>query len=164
MNLPTSTIQHGVFVNVYGIGTLLTGPSGIGKSELALTLIDRGHQLIADDAPEFFVHSTGMIIGRSTPALRHLLAVRGIGIVNIKQLLGATAVCEQQILSLIIELSTEPPQQEPGEPAYHEKILLNTTIHHTTLPFQVNRRNELLIETLVRHFQLKQAVLSETLI
>lgn len=164
MNLPPSTIQHGVFMNVYGTGILFTGPSGIGKSELALALIDRGHQLIADDAPEFFAHQTGIIIGRSTAPLRNLLALRGVGIVNIKQLLGATAVCEQQILSLIIELNHDEPLQEPHEPAYGEKMLLNASIPHITLPFQVNRRNELFIEILVRHFQLKQAVPSETIL
>lgn len=144
-------------MNIYGLGILITGASGIGKSELALALIDRGHQLIADDAPQFYAQSSGAVIGKSPQTLSYLLSLRGLGIINMKHLRGDSSVCEQQVLSLIIHLVSENPRQQPGEPIYHEKALLNSTIAYITLPFQNHRRNELLIETIVRHFQLKQA-------
>ena len=100
-----STILHGVFMEVMGIGVLLSGSSGIGKSELALELVNRGHRLIADDAPEFFLSSTGIITGRSPGMLRDFLEVRGLGILNIRAMFGDNAVMDEKPLQLILHLS-----------------------------------------------------------
>lgn len=99
------TILHGVFMEVMGIGVLLSGSSGIGKSELALELVNRGHRLIADDAPEFFRSSDGTIQGRSPGLLRDFLEVRGLGILNIRAMFGDNAVLEEKPLQLILHLS-----------------------------------------------------------
>jgi len=104
MNTP-STILHGVFMEVMGIGVLLIGSSGMGKSELALELVNRGHRLIADDAPEFFRSSSGTIHGRSPELLRDFLEVRGLGILNIRAMFGDNAVMEEKPLQLILHLS-----------------------------------------------------------
>lgn len=100
-----STILHGVFMEVMGIGVLLSGTSGIGKSELALELVNRGHRLIADDAPEFFRSPDGTIQGRSPGLLRDFLEVRGLGILNIRAMFGDNAVMEEKPLQLILHLS-----------------------------------------------------------
>ncbi|MFO7602951.1 MAG: HPr(Ser) kinase/phosphatase [Gammaproteobacteria bacterium] len=100
-----STILHGVFMEVMGIGVLFSGSSGIGKSELALELVNRGHRLIADDAPEFFLAADGTILGRSPGLLRNFLEVRGLGILNIRAMFGDNAVMEEKPLQLILHLS-----------------------------------------------------------
>lgn len=100
-----TTILHGVFMEVMGVGVLLSGSSGIGKSELALELVNRGHRLIADDAPVFFLSSTGIILGRSPGMLRDFLEVRGLGILNIRAMFGDNAVMEEKPLQLILHLS-----------------------------------------------------------
>ena len=97
--------QHGVFLAVSGSGVLLRGPSGIGKSALALELIDRGHQLVADDSPEFRLNDKGQVIGYCPGLLQDFLHVRGLGILNIRRLFGDQAISKQQLLALIIHLN-----------------------------------------------------------
>jgi HPr kinase/phosphorylase len=96
---------HGVFVEVHGIGTLLRGPSGIGKSECALFLVERGHRLVADDVVQLTCLPQGQIMGQAAPLLRHHLEIRGLGILNVRDLYGATAVCDEARLDLIVDLS-----------------------------------------------------------
>ncbi len=95
---------HGVFLLIDTTGTLITGPAGIGKSELALELIDRGHRLIADDAPDFETANDGQIIGRCPPLLQDFLEIRDLGVLNIRRLFGSRAICHRQPLELVIEL------------------------------------------------------------
>ncbi len=90
---PQETV-HGVLIDVHGIGTLLCGPSGIGKSECALFLVERGHRLVADDQVILKRDPSGTIIGEPPALLRHHLEVRGVGILNVRELFGATAVRE----------------------------------------------------------------------
>ena len=91
-NLAVSTVKHGVFLDVFEVGVLITGQSGLGKSELALELISRGHSLVADDAVEF--HRTGpeMLEGRCPPMLRDFLEVRGLGVLNVRYIFGETSI------------------------------------------------------------------------
>lgn len=104
--LGDSKILHGVFMEVMGIGVLLTGPSGIGKSELALELLSRGHRLIADDAPEFRRSAPNAIRGRCPVLLKDFLEVRGLGILNVRAMFGDTAIVETKRLRLIVRLDT----------------------------------------------------------
>ena len=101
---------HGVFMEVMAIGVLITGPSGIGKSELALELIARGHRLIADDAPQFSRIAPDIINSTCPEALRDHLEVRGMGIINIRKLYGDSAIKENKYLRLIVRL--EPMSEE----------------------------------------------------
>src|SRR5690554_2009549 len=113
---------HGVFMEVHSIGVLLTGESGLGKSELALELISRGHRLVADDAPEFTQIAPDMLDGTCPEMLQDLLEVRGIGILNIRQMFGDTAVKRNKYLRLIVHLA------RPGaEPALHEDGMVRLT-------------------------------------
>jgi len=95
---------HGVLVEMYGVGTLLLGPSGIGKSECALFLVERGHRLVADDLVELTRLPSSVVMGAPAPLLRHHLEIRGVGILNIRDLFGATAVRDEAHLDLIVEL------------------------------------------------------------
>ena len=95
---------HGVFLEVTGIGVLVTGDSGIGKSELALELISRGHRLVADDAPDFHRVAPDTLRGGCPPALRDFLEVRGLGVLNVRAMFGDSAIKHDKNLRLIVHL------------------------------------------------------------
>ena len=96
--------RHGVLVEVYGEGCLLIGDSGVGKSETAIELIKRGHRLVADDAVEIRRTSTTTLIGQSPANIRHFIELRGIGIINARQLFGMGAVKTQEKIDMLINL------------------------------------------------------------
>ena len=95
---------HGVLVDVYGVGLLITGESGIGKSEAALELVKRGHRLVTDDAVELRKVSDETLVGSAPDITRHFIEIRGIGIVDIKALFGASSVKDSQTVDLVIRL------------------------------------------------------------
>lgn len=95
---------HGVLVDIYGEGVLITGESGIGKSEAALELVKRGHRLVTDDVVEIRKVSDDTLIGSAPEMLKHLIELRGIGVVNVKELFGASSVKETQNIDLVIRL------------------------------------------------------------
>jgi len=103
---------HGVFMEIYSIGVLITGEAGSGKSELALELVTRGHRLVADDAPEFTQIAPDVLDGNCPELLQDLLELRGLGVLNIRQMFGDTAVKRNKYLRLIVHLSR--PDVEPG--------------------------------------------------
>lgn len=109
--LAPSTAIHGVLVDVYGIGVLIIGKSGVGKSETALELIKKGHRLVADDCVEIRQEAEDILIGSPPPLLEHLLEIRGIGIINIMTLFGASAVRPYKRITLIVELETWDPNK-----------------------------------------------------
>ena len=102
---------HGVFIEIYSIGVLITGEPGSGKSELALELITRGHRLVADDAPEFTQIAPDVLDGACPELLQDLLEVRGLGVLNIREMFGDTAVKRNKYLRLIVHLT--PPMAAP---------------------------------------------------
>lgn len=103
-SLAARSTLHGVYLEVMGLGVFLTGESGIGKSELALELLSRGHRLIADDAVEFSRTTPTVLIGRCPHLLRDFLEVRGLGILNVRAIFGDTAVRPEKTLRLIVRL------------------------------------------------------------
>src|SRR5437879_5866574 len=102
MSDTTNTTMHGVFLEVYDLGVMLAGPSGIGKSELGLGLINRGHRLIADDAIELTRIGTNTLMGSCHPILQDFLEVRGLGPLNIRAMFGDHAIKDHAKLDLII--------------------------------------------------------------
>ena len=117
-------VIHGVLLRMQGMGILLCGPPGIGKSQTALDLIQRHHTLIADDAPQFHINDNGQVIGRCPDVLQDFLEVRGLGVLNIRAMYGEKAVAHEQILDLIIELipATVPLPRSLSTPLRWRKI------------------------------------------
>ncbi|MEK7360675.1 MAG: HPr(Ser) kinase/phosphatase, partial [Pseudomonadota bacterium] len=112
--LADSTSMHGVFMDVLGLGVLITGESGVGKSELGLELISRGHGLVADDVVEISRIAAKTLEGRCPPVLKDFLEVRGLGVLNIRTIFGQTAVRPKMNLKLIVHL--EKPGQTGAAP------------------------------------------------
>lgn len=108
-NLAERLSIHGVLVDVYGIGVVITGDSGIGKSETALELVKRGHRLIADDRVEVFQQNEQRLIGQAPAILKHLLEIRGIGIIDVMNLFGAGSVRSHSKVDLIVHLEDWKP-------------------------------------------------------
>ena len=157
--LAVSTIKHGVFLDVFEIGVLLTGQSGLGKSELALELISRGHSLIADDAVE--LHRTGpeLLEGRCPPMLRDFLEVRGLGILNIRHIFGETSIRPKKSLNLIINLvpadDDDMKQLDRLSIRSETETILNVSVRSVTLPVAAGRNLAVLVEAAVRNYILQ---------
>lgn len=153
--LGDSKIMHGVFMEVMGIGVLLTGPSGIGKSELALELISRGHRLIADDAPEFKRSAPDTIRGRSPALLKDFLEVRGLGILNIRAMFGDASIVETKRLRLIVHIDTITDETlwevDRIGGSQRKKKILDVKIPEVQIPVAPGRNVAVIIEAAVRN-------------
>ena len=147
--------MHGVFMEIVGVGILITGASGIGKSELALDLLSRGHRLIADDAPEFHRADPGIIIGSCPPVLRDFLEVRGLGVLNIRSMFGESAVKQTQRLQLTVELVKMADEQlnqaQRLTTARQTHDVLGAPIHKVTLPVTPGRHLAVVVECAARN-------------
>ncbi len=147
----TKTISlHGVLMRIEDMGVLISGPSGIGKSEAALALVERGGQLVADDAPLFTLEKS-TLLGRSSALLQNKLQVHGLGVLDIAQLYGADAICQQTSLELIISLSDQP-QPKSLKPDQKLRRVLSLDIPEITLPINQPRDSALLIHCAVRTY------------
>ena len=151
---------HGVFMEVFTIGVLITGEPGCGKSELALELLTRGHRLIADDAPEFTQISPEIIDGTCPAVLRDCLEVRGLGILNVREMFGDSAVKANKFLRLIIHLNLpgEGPADSGGNRLagdLSKRQVLDLEIPQITLPVLAGRNLAVIVEAAVRDFMLK---------
>ena len=153
--LGDSRIMHGVFMEVMGIGVLLTGPSGIGKSELALELISRGHRLIADDAPEFRRSAPDTIRGRSPALLKDFLEVRGLGILNVRAMFGDASIVETKRLRLIVHIDTISDDTlweiDRIGGTQRKKNVLDVEITEVQIPVAPGRNVAVIIEAAVRN-------------
>lgn len=148
------TTLHGVFMDILGLGVLLTGESGLGKSELGLELISRGNGLVADDAVDFFRISQTTIEGRCPDLLQNLLEVRGIGLLDIRAIFGETAVRRRMRLRLIVHLvRRETMEREferlPYEPMYQE--VLGIPVLKVVIQVEAGRNLAVLVEAAVRN-------------
>lgn len=151
--LAETTTMHGVFMDVLSLGTLITGESGTGKSELALELITRGHGLVADDAVEFSRVAPSVLEGASPPMLRNFMEVRGLGILNIRTIFGETACRHKMRLRLVCQLDRRQPGQDdplrlPVQQEFQE--ILGVRIPKVVLPVAAGRNLAVLIEAAAR--------------
>jgi HPr kinase/phosphorylase len=153
------TTLHGVFLEVLGMGVLLTGHSAVGKSELALELIIRGHRLIADDVTEFRRVAPDILSGSCPPLLREFLEVRGLGILNIPAMFGDSAIRHSKYLHLIVHLKRMKLQEiadmERLRGANRYRTVLGVEIPEITVPVAPGRNLAILVETAVRNHMLK---------
>ncbi|GJM05742.1 MAG: HPr kinase/phosphorylase [marine bacterium B5-7] len=150
---------HGVYMEVMAIGVLITGPSGIGKSELALELISRGHRLIADDAPQFSRITPDIIDGTCPETLQDFLEVRGLGIINVRELFGDSAIKKNKYLKLIVQLQPMDNKNlmeldRLGE-SYNTRNILDMEIPEITLPVAPGRNLAILMECAARNHILR---------
>jgi len=148
---------HGVLVDVYGIGILLTGHSGIGKSETALELVKRGHRLIADDRVDVYQQDEKTIVGEAPKILNHLLEIRGIGIIDVMNLFGAGAVRSESKISLIINLEDWSPDKNYDRLGSMEdnRPIFDVQVPQITVPVKVGRNISIIIEVAAMNFRAK---------
>ena len=150
---------HGVFMDVLGLGVLVTGESGVGKSELGLELISRGHGLVADDVVEFSRLDAHSLEGRCPPLLKDFIEVRGLGVLNIRTIFGETAVRRKMKLRLVAHLARLPANsRDPTERlplAELSEEILGVTVRKVIIPVAAGRNLAVLIEAAVRNEILK---------
>lgn len=148
---------HGVLLNVHGIGVLIIGESGVGKSEITLELIQKGHILIADDRVDVSrIHNS--IIGRAPSILRGMLEIRGIGIIDVEKMFGVTSVLNKETINMVIQLKRFDSGQEFDRVGIEEAKYFNVLdidIPLTILPVSMGRSMSTLVESAVRNFTLK---------
>ncbi|MGE0557961.1 MAG: HPr(Ser) kinase/phosphatase [Burkholderiales bacterium] len=165
-SLADSTTVHGVFLDVLGVGVLLTGDSGVGKSELALELISRGSGLIADDVVELYRLGPESIEGRCPPLLRDFLEVRGLGVLNIRTIFGEAALRPRKNVKLIVHLE----RPSGTDLTYLERLplkpgtesLMDVAIHKVTIPVAAGRNLAVLTEAAVRSHVLQMRGIDST--
>lgn len=147
---------HAVLVDVYGVGVMIIGQSGIGKSECALDLIQRGHRLVADDVV-VVKHNHGQLFGRGSALTRHHMEVRGLGIINVKDLFGTASVREKKRIELLVELLEWNANLECdrlGLDDMHESIL-EVGVPKVRLPLRPGRNTASIVEVAARNHMLK---------
>jgi HPr kinase/phosphorylase len=156
--LAPTTAVHGVLVDIYGIGVLITGKSGVGKSETALELVKRGHRLVADDCVEIRQEDIGTLVGNSPELIEHLLEIRGLGILNVMTLFGAGAVRSHKRITLIINLEIWDQKKSYDRLGLDEETLkiIDTDVTKLTIPVRPGRNLAVIIEVAAMNFRLKR--------
>jgi HPr kinase/phosphorylase len=154
---PTTAI-HGVLVDVYGVGVMITGQSGVGKSETALELVKRGHRLVADDCIEIRQEDENTLVGTSPELIEHLLEIRGLGIIDVMTLFGAGAVLSHKKISLNINLENwDETKQYDRLGLDEEKVkIIDTDITKITIPVRPGRNLAVILEVAAMNFRLKR--------
>lgn len=148
---------HGVLLDINGMGTLIMGKSGIGKSETALELVKRGHQLIADDVVEVYEKEVGVLIGEAPQTIAQYLEVRGVGIVNVMHMFGAGAYRESKKVRLVIELEAWDKDKHYDRLGLDNETLqiFNTELPKIVIPILPGRNNAVLVEAAAMNQKLK---------
>lgn len=154
---PTTSI-HGVLVDIYGVGVLIIGQSGVGKSETALELVKRGHRLVADDSVEIRQEDYDSLIGSSPEILEHMLEIRGIGIIDVMTLFGAGAVRTSKYISVVINLENwiEDKQYDRLGLDDDKMQIMDVQLPMATIPVRPGRNLAVIIEVAAMNFRLKR--------
>ena len=149
--------MHGVLVDIYGLGVLITGDSGVGKSETALELVKRGHRLIADDRVDVYQQDEQTVVGEAPAILRHLLEIRGIGIIDVMNLFGAGAVRAETSISLIVNLQNwaQDKKYDRLGSDTEEQLIFDVPVPKITVPVKVGRNLAIIIEVAAMNFRAK---------
>ena len=157
--LAPETLMHGVFLNIYGKGVIIKGDSGIGKSEIALELIKRGHLLIADDAVELYQIGQ-QIVGKSPTVLQNLLEIRGIGVIDVVKMFGVGAIMEKDNVDMIVQLERWIPSKEYTRIGIEDQQVvekvLGVDIDKLVVPVTGGRNMSVVIEAAVMNKRLKE--------
>ncbi len=155
--LVPSTHLHGVLLEIYGLGVLLIGASGVGKSECALDLITRGHSLVADDRVTVKRYPNGDLVGSVDGPIRHHLELRGLGIINVQDLFGLASVRERKTIDLVVELEHWDESKAYDRLGLDETVydILDTPCPHITMPVALGRNLSILVEIAARNHMLK---------
>ena len=148
---------HGVLMDVYGIGILLTGESGIGKSETALELVKRGHRLVADDAVQIKRVNEQRLVGEPPELLRHLMEIRGIGIINVEYMYGISSVISNKSVDLVVHLENWQQSKEYDRLGDQEDFMeiLDVCVPKILVPVRPGRNLAIIIEVAARNQRLK---------
>lgn len=149
---------HASMLDVYGVGVLITGKSGVGKSECALELIARGHRLVADDIVEVKLMSDNTLVGTNAKLVKHHMEIRGLGIINIRDLYGTSSVCEQKQLELIAKLEEWDSNKEYDRLGIDDLAtdILGVTIPQVIIPIRPGRTIATIVEVAATNHRLKQ--------
>lgn len=155
--LSARTLIHGTLVDVYGIGTLITGRSGIGKSEVALDLVARGHRLIADDVITVRRKAEGLLVGKGNEALGYHMEIRGVGIVDVQSIYGIRAVRKQKRIEVQVELVDWDSAQSYERTGLEEMnvTILNETLPLIRLPIYPGKNISMIVEVIAMNQLLK---------
>ncbi len=150
------TSIHGVLVEVFGVGILIIGRSGVGKSECALELIERGHRLVADDVVDIQSIADTLLIGSGAKLIRHHMEIRGLGIININHLFGVGAIRDKKQIQLVVSLEEWDAKKEYDRLGLEESVytILGVDVPMLTIPVKPGRNIPILIETAAMNFRL----------
>ena len=148
LNLAPRITRHGVLIEIYGEGVLILGDSGVGKSETAIELVKRGHRLVADDAVEIRKTSNITLVGSSPDNIRHFLELRGIGIINVRQLFGMGAVKVTEKIDMVVELEPWNPEKVYDRMGMdnHYMSILGVKEPYLTIPVKPGRNLAVILE------------------
>ena len=151
--------RHGVLLDVYGVGVFLSGKSGVGKSEAALELVKRGHQLVADDVVDICRISDDRLIGTCPERVRHLMEIRGIGVIDVRAMYGIGAVSLSKTIDLIIELESWDDNKAYDRIGLQddEIEIMGVRVPHQIMPIKPGRNLAIIVEVAARNFSLKKS-------
>ena len=150
--------RHGVLVSVYGMGVLITGDSGVGKSEAALELIRRGHQLVADDVVDICRVSDNRLTGECPEMVRHFMEIRGIGIINVATLFGIGSVMQSKSIDMVVHLEHWQQDKEYDRLGLTDETrkILDVDVPWLLMPIRPGRNLAVVLEVAARNLRLKQ--------
>lgn len=151
-------LRHGVLLDVYGIGVLLSGKSGVGKSEAALELVKRGHMLVADDVVDICRVSDNRLIGTCPEAIRHLMEIRGIGLIDVQAMFGVSAVTNSKTIDLMLELEVWDEHKFYDRAGLMDETaeILGVPVVRQAMPVRPGRNLAIIIEVAARNLSLRR--------